>query len=192
MATVAIVYHSGYGHTARQAEHVKAGAASVSGTEVLFHPVADFEGDGAEAAWADLDRADAIIFGAPTYMGSYSGAMKSFIDATSKAWMQQKWADKLAAGFTNSGSQHGDKLNTLMSFALLAAQHGMVWVNLNLMAGNNSTKGSVDDLNRIGSFLGAMSQAPVDAGAEAMIDSDLKTAEHLGRRVAEVAQRWTR
>lgn len=192
MFKVAIVYHSGYGHTARQAEAVRTGAASVEGVEVAFHPVEAFSGETADAAWADLDEAQAIIFGAPTYMGSVSGAMKTFIDATAKAWSTQAWANKLAAGFTNSGAQSGDKLHTLMSFVLLAGQHGMIWVNPNLMPGNNSSTGSVNDLNRLGGFIGAMSQANVDEGAETMLQSDLDTAAHLGKRVAELAVRMTK
>ena len=43
-----------------------------------------------------------------------------------------KWRDKVAAGFTNSGAQNGDKLNSLISMALFAAQHGMIWVGLDL------------------------------------------------------------
>ena len=33
---VAIVFHSGFGHTARQAEAVRRGAESVSGASVLY------------------------------------------------------------------------------------------------------------------------------------------------------------
>lgn len=190
MAKVAIVYHSGYGHTARQAEHVKRGAESVAGTEVFFHPVEDFTEDYPGGAWADLNAADAIIFGAPTYMGSVSAPMKAFMDASSKAWFTTAWADKLGAAFTNSGSQSGDKLNSLITLAVFGAQHGMIWVNLNMLPGNNNSKGSVDDLNRLGGFLGAMAQSNVDQGADGMRESDLKTAEHLGRRVAEVATRF--
>ncbi|MEM7074855.1 MAG: flavodoxin family protein [Pseudomonadota bacterium] len=189
MAKVAIVYHSGYGHTEHQAKAVSRGAATVEGTQVDLLSVADFDGDAADAHWAKLDAADAIIFGAPTYMGSVSGDMKKFMDATAGAWSAQKWANKLAAGFTNSGAHSGDKLSTLISFVLLAGQHGMIWVNLNLMPGNNASTGSLDDLNRVGGFIGAMSQSNVDQGVEGMQDSDLRTAEHLGRRVAETASR---
>jgi len=53
------------------------------------------------------------------------------------------------------------------------------------MPGNNNSKGSVEDLNRLGSFLGAMAQSNADQGPDAgPIASDLKTAEHLGKRVA--------
>ncbi len=36
MTKVAIVYHSGNGHTQRQAKYIRNGAASVAGTEVVF------------------------------------------------------------------------------------------------------------------------------------------------------------
>lgn len=55
------------------------------------------------------------------------------------------------------------------------------------MPGNNSSKGSPEDLNRMGSFTGLMTQSNVDQGADAIPASDLKTAEHLGRRVAQFA-----
>ncbi|MEC5186191.1 multimeric flavodoxin WrbA [Cryobacterium sp. MP_3.1] len=69
--------------------------------------------------------ADAIIFGTPTYMGSASGAFHAFAEAPSKPWMQRTWQDKLAAGFTISGSMSGFKLHTLQYLSLLAALHGM-------------------------------------------------------------------
>ncbi|WP_371323401.1 flavodoxin family protein [Dechloromonas sp. ZY10] len=178
---VAIVFHSGYGHTQRQAEAVAAGVAEVAGVEVRLYPV-DALG---ESEWAQLDAADSLIFGAPTYMGSASAKFKTFMEASSGRWYQRAWQDKLAAGFTCSASQNGDKLNTLVEMFLFAQQHGMLWLGLGLLPGNNSSKGSLDDLNRLGSFAGAMAQANADQGAEAMRESDLKTAAALGRRVAE-------
>lgn len=52
------------------------------------------------------------------------------------------WRDKVAAGFTNSGSKSGDKVNTLISLAIFAAQHHMHWVSLGLGPGWNSSAGS--------------------------------------------------
>lgn len=46
--------------------------------------------------------------------------------------MPQLWRNKIAAGFTNSGAMHGDKLHSLVTMALFAAQHGMIWVGLDL------------------------------------------------------------
>lgn len=187
MKQIAIVYHSGYGHTARQAEAVRAGAADGAAAATLYAVDAL-----TDAHWTELAAADAIVFGAPTYMGSLSAPFKAFMDASSKVWFTQVWKNKLAAGFTNSASQSGDKLNSLVQLTVFAAQHGMVWVGLGLMPGNNSSKGSVSDLNRLGSYLGAMAQSNSDQGADAMQDSDLATARELGRRVAAAARAWDR
>jgi multimeric flavodoxin WrbA len=185
-----VVYHSGYGHTAKQAEAVLQGMKNVDDIAADLVPVDDLA-DEKSSAWETLDGADAIVFGCPTYMGSVSAGLKTFMEATSGRWMEGKWADKLAAGFTNSGSQNGDKQNTLIDIASFAAQHGMVWINLNLMPGNNNSGGSVDDLNRLGSFLGAMAQSNVDEGPDkAPTKADLETAKRLGERVANCARRW--
>jgi NAD(P)H dehydrogenase (quinone) len=185
MLCIVIVYHSGYGHTAAQAEAVRKGAASVPGATVELIKVED-----AEKNWELFDKADAIIFGAPTYMGSASAPFKAFMDGTSHRWFEQKWKDKIAAGFTNSGSRSGDKLATLTELFIFAMQHGMIWAGLGLLPGNNSSKGSENDLNRLGSFAGAMAQSNVDQGPEgAPPESDRRTAEHLGKRVAEIAGR---
>lgn len=184
--TIAIVYHSGYGHTKKQAEAVKRGAEEVSGIAVALYSV-DKLGD---ADWVALDAADAIIFGAPTYMGSASAPFKEFMDQSSKVWMEQRWKDKLSAGFTNSASQSGDKLSTLMQLVIFAMQHCMIWVGVGILPGNNSSTGSVNDLNRLGSFTGAMAQSNADQGPDqGPIQSDLDTAAHLGRRVAEMVGR---
>jgi len=184
--TVAVVYHSGFGHTQKQAEAVAAGATA-GGARALLVPVAE-----AEARIAELNAADAIIFGSPTYMGSVSAPFKAFMDYTGQIWYGRGWANKVGAGFTNSASQSGDKFNTLVQLATFGAQHGMIWVGLDLLPGNNHSKGSVNDLNRLGSFLGAMAQSNNDQGPEAgPIASDLETAKHLGRRVATVTAQLT-
>jgi NAD(P)H dehydrogenase (quinone) len=187
MVHIAIVYHSGFGHTAKQAEAVARGVEAAPGAVARLIRAED-----AERHWDDLNKADALVFGAPTYMGGVSAPFKAFMDASSKAWATQSWKDKLAAGFTNSASQSGDKLNTLLQLAVFAAQHGMIWVGLGLLPGNNSSTGSVEDLNRLGSFLGAMAQSNADQGPElGPPAADLKTAEALGERVARTALRWS-
>lgn len=185
MKKIAIVFHSGYGHTLRQAEAVAEGARTLADTQATLYPVDQLT----DEQWAELDAADALIFGSPTYMGSMSAKFKEFMETSSKRWYVRAWQDKLAAGFTCSASQNGDKLNTLFDLNVFAMQHGMIWVGLGLLPGNNSSKGSVDDLNRLGSFTGAMAQANGDQGAEAMLESDLKTAAHLGERVAKTLGR---
>ena len=180
MSKVAVVYHSGYGHTAAIAQAVARGAA-VNGVDAKLISVTDID-----RHWDELREADAIIFGTPTNMGGVSAPFKAFMDASSKVWLTQDWKDKVAAGFTHSASQGGDKFNTLTQLFTFAMQHGMIWTGLGLLPGNNSSKGSVNDLNRLGSSTGALTQSNADQGADAIIGSELKTAEHLGRRVALV------
>lgn len=187
MASVAIVYHSGYGHTKAIAEAVQKGAAGVAGTDVHLISVAD-----ADAHWGTLEKADAIIFGAPTYMGSASAPMKAFMDASSKVWFKMGWKDKIGAAFTVSASQSGDKLSTLQQLVTFGMQHGMVWVGTAMMPGNNNSKGSNADLNRLGSTTGLMSQANADQGVEGIAASDFATAEQFGARVANTAARWVK
>lgn len=187
---VAIVYHTGYGHTGRQAQAVAEGVQQVGAACALLLTVEE-----APSRWADLHSAHAIIFGAPTYMGAASAAFKEFQDVTSHAVMAKGylWKDKMAAGFTNSGARAGDKLSTLLQMVLFAAQHGMHWVSLDLPPANNSTAGSEADLNRLGFWLGAAAQSNTDEGPDkAPPEADLATARHLGRRVAMVTTRFVR
>lgn len=181
--TVAIVFASGYGHTKAIAESVAKGAESVPGTTVQSFHLPEID-------WDALSAADAIIFGSPTYMGNVSAEFAKFKDETSKVWFNKGWADKIAAGFSVSGSYFGDKATTLGSLQTLAMQHHMVWVGLNLHGGYNSSKGSLEDLNRIGSYSGLMVQANVDQGNEGIAPSDFRTAEHFGARVATATHRW--
>lgn len=181
---IAIVYHSGYGHTARQAAAVKEGVEQVAGAAALL-----LTAEQAPSQWDALAAADAIIFGAPTYVGGPTAAFKTFQEASSHAVMTRGlgWKDKIAAGFTNSGSRSGDKLATLIQLALFAAQHGMHWVSLALPPANHSSTGSEDELNRLGFWLGAAAQSNTDQGPDLVPpEADLATARHLGRRVAEV------
>lgn len=186
MKKIAIVYDSGFGHTTKQAQAVAAGVRQVPGTEATLYPVSD-----TSLPWEQLEASDAIIFGSPTYNGSPSARFKQFCeDSTRPAWIGMKWRNKVAAGFTNSGAQNGDKLHSLVSMALFAAQHGMLWVGLDLKPGNDNSQGSVHDLNRLGSWLGAMAQSNGDQGPDTTpIQSDLDTAAYLGQRVAETAHR---
>ncbi|MBP9692616.1 MAG: flavodoxin family protein [Alphaproteobacteria bacterium] len=183
---VAVVYHSGYGHTKKLAESVFEGVQESNYATGILISV-----DEVDSFWEELDNATAIIFGAPTYMGSVSSGFWAFAEKTSKRWMELKWKDKIAAAFINSGSQNGDKLQSLHAMFNLSQQHGMIWVGLAMLPGNCNSKGSVEDLNRLGSFGGAFSQSNVDEGPDtAPPQSDRLTAKHLGQRVAEISARW--
>ena len=184
---VSIVYHSGYGHTCALARSVQSGVASIEGAAPHLVDVTQMT----DRCWEILDASDAIIFGSPTYMGAVSGPFKTFMDRTSGIWFQRGWQDKLAAGFTVSSSQAGDKFATLSQLATLAAQHGMLWISLGLAPGNNASTASIDDINRIGGSLGVMAQANADQGGDvAPPEADRETARLLGQRVAGLAVRF--
>jgi len=182
MAKIAVVFHSGYGHTLRMAQAVAEGA----GAELV---AIDADGNVTDAGWATLGAADAIIMGSPTYMGSVSWQFKKFADASSKPWFSQAWKDKIFAGFTNSATMNGDKHSTLHYLFTLAMQQGGIWVGTALMP-SNTKAAQRNDINFVGSFSGAMAQSPSDSSPAEMLQGDLDTAKLLGKRVAEVTAKF--
>lgn len=179
MPTIAIVYHSGYGHTQRMAQAVADG----SGGQLL---AIDADGNLPAGGWEELKSADAIVFGSPTYMGSVSWQFKKFADATSKVWFTMGWKDKVFGGFTNSASFNGDKQVTLQYLQTLASQHGGIWVSLGMPPANKKAA-TRNDINNLGSSVGAMVQSPSDASVQEIPQGDLDTAKLYGKRVAEIA-----
>ncbi len=179
MTKTVVIYHSGYGHTKVVAEHVAAGARA---DLIAISP----EGDISEDDWAALDAADAIVFGAPTYMGSASWQFKKFSDATSKRWFTRDWADKVFGGFTNSASPSGDKQVSLIQMQTLASQHGGIWVSLGL-APSNAKASTSADLNNLGGSVGLLVRSPSDASVDEVHSGDLASARYYGQRVASIA-----
>ena len=176
MASVIVVYHSGYGHTTKQAEAVAQGAKA----DLI---AIDENGDITDADWVKLDTAKAIIMGSPTYMGCVSWQFKKFADASSKKWFTQEWKNKIFAGFTNSATMNGDKFSTIQYFMTLAMQHSGVWIGTGLMPAN-SKAAKHGDVNYGGGFGGALMTTPSDASADEVNKGDLETARLLGERVA--------
>lgn len=185
MKTVTVLYFSGMGHTTKMAEAVAKGAGSLSDINVNLIGIEGKDIENGryrnETVMEMIDGSDAVIFGSPTYMGGPAAQFKAFADASGKRWMKGTWKDKLAAGFTVSGSPSGDKLSTLHYFFSLSMQHMMVWVGLAESAYNDT------GINRLGSYSGAMAQAGQEPPDEAPSEPDKLTGESLGRRVAEWA-----
>ena len=186
MAKIAIVYFSGYGHTAKLAEAVQAGAASASGASVRTFRI-DANGDLPEGAIEELAGFDAIVYGSPTYMGGVAWQFKKFADATSKSWYVQAFKDKIAAGFTNSASVNGDKAATISWLMTFAMQHSQIWIGTGLLPSNKKEHGP-QDVNWTAGMSGLLAVSPSDASAEeAPRSGDLETARLFGKRVAEYA-----
>ena len=195
MTCVSVVYHSGGGHTGVIAEAIAQGARSVEDVEVHLlritgEQIVNGRWNDAEIM-AKLNASDAIIFGAPTYMGSASAIFKAFLEKAFDPWLVQAWKDKFASGFTVSASQSGDKLSTLIELSIFAAQMGMIWVPVGDAPGNNWSGGSANDINRLGSWLGLMGQANGDQGPDlSPPKADRVSAERHGRRVTLIVRHW--
>lgn len=170
------------------AESLAEGVTAVGGTPQLLRITGEQIINGRwkdEAMLATLAKADGIAFGTPTYMGGVAGQFKCFIDAASATWFQQGWKDKIAGGFTHSGSPSGDKQGTLLYLAINASQHGMIWV------GPTEMPNPETGVNRLGSFMGVMGNSTLDmSGAPAQVEpGDLESAKVYGQRLAVVAQK---
>ena len=191
MADIIIVFHSGYGHTQKQADAVLKGANGVPGSSALCIAI-DQEGNLPESAWDTLAAAKGIVFGAPTYMGGASWQFKKFADASSKAWMEGTWQNKIAAGFTNSASINGDKHSTIAYMMTLAMQHGMIWAGTGLKPANLLAS-QRNDVNWLGAFSGLMAQSPADGSPDqGPLPGDLETAGLFGKRIAELVSRCSK
>lgn len=186
--TIAVVYHSNYGHTQKVAQSIAFGSNKHLPTLAIDIDMLAMTDDNPQAAtyWTILDKAAVIVFGSAVYMGSVTADFKAFMDSTSKRWFDRVWAGKFAAGFANSGGLSGDKLAVLQQINLFAMQHGMCWIGLPLMPTGHSEQ----DLNRLSCFLGLMTQsadAPVD---KTPCVGDIQTAIWFGEHLAQFAKKY--
>jgi NAD(P)H dehydrogenase (quinone) len=194
MTKVAIIYYSSTGTGHAIAQSVAAGARA-AGAEVRVRRVpetapekaidgnpkwrafVDSVKDEPRAALADLEWADAIVFGTPTRFGNVSSQLKSFIDSTGGLWFQGKLANKVYAGFTSAMNPHGGQEATLLSLYTTMYHYGGFIVTPGytdpsvFAAGGNPYGVSVTT--------GQEGRGPTEA--------DRAHAEYLGRRVAETA-----
>jgi len=197
IAEVAVVFHSPGGTTAALAKSILHGVNSVDGVdsrliEIVGEDIIDGRYENA-LVFEQLTQADAIIFGAPTFMGSVSAQFKAFADASSEHWSNNAWVNKLAAGFTIGGQYSGDQLSTIQYLQILAGQHGMLWAGLDYR-GNQQLE---YPYNRLGAHNGLIAKAvkgeakAVKGEAKAVKSKvhadDLITAAELGKRIAHLA-----
>ncbi len=183
MAKIAIVYFSKCGATKALAECVASGIRTVPNANPQLLEVSPkdiHEGRYQnETIFEELRNSDAILFGAPTYMGGPAAQFKAFMDTSSDAYVEREWRNKLATGFTCGGSFNGEQEQTLFSFFVLACQHGMIWAGL-----DESEHVSSNGLNRLGSNIG-LTASNKDT-EELVHPNDAKTAMYLGQRIAKL------
>jgi NAD(P)H dehydrogenase (quinone) len=175
MTRVAIIYFSSGGTIGRLAEAVCAGAA---GTGALVRtcelPASDAEP--LDAALAALDWADGVVVGTPACFGNVAAPVKRLIDGTWQLWQQERLSNKVVAGFTAAGSEHGGHESTLLAL-FQSVYH---WGSLIVPAGyvDPAVRGAG------GNPYGVSARAHRDGSVDAVA---IDAARYLGRRVAVCA-----
>lgn len=175
---ICIAYFSGFGHTTQVAHALSQDMGHVTLIDVAKISSSD---------WQALDAAPAIVFGAPTYMGSTAAKFGLFLEDAAERWMEQAWKDKIAAGFTVATHPSGDKLAALQRINVFAAQMGMIWVGQTAIGAPVFPERA--GLNTDGSWLGLMAR---DSGQDdgKVLPQDLETARIFGRRIRDATTRW--
>ncbi|UGV27673.1 flavodoxin family protein [Rhodopseudomonas boonkerdii] len=174
MTKIAIVYFSGYGHTAKLADSVQRGIASVAGVEAVMCRI-DANGELDEDALKVFASADGIVFGSPTHAGGPAWQFKKFSDAFATHRADRKKVRTVSAGFTTSTSAKGDGLATLTYLFLLSQQHAYIWIGT---VGESAFGG--------GWAAGGVGVSAICLPDEAFNATDLDAAASLGKRVANI------
>lgn len=143
---LAVIYYSQTGTTYQQALAIEEGAKE-AGAEVRLRKVKELAPEQAiqsnqgwgdhiqatqhvpEASNADLEWADAIIFGTPTRYGLPSAQLKQFIDGTGGLWAKGLLVDKVGSSFCSTATKHGGQESTLLAVNNAFYHWGMIIVS---------------------------------------------------------------
>lgn len=117
MTKILVVYDSRSGSTEKMAIAVAEGAKQTGKAETMIKKVDD-------ASVKDLQEADGIIIGSPTYYGQMSAKLKALIDESVK--IHGKLQGKIGAAFTSSGGTATGAETTLLSILQAMLVHGMI------------------------------------------------------------------
>jgi NAD(P)H dehydrogenase (quinone) len=115
---VLVAYYSRTGNTEKMAQAVAEGARRVPGTVVVLKRVE-------KVTKEDLEAADAIALGSPTYFANIAGAMKVVIDNWNWKW-KVDFTDKVGGAFATAGGQVGGKEHVTTSLLLFMIHNRMV------------------------------------------------------------------
>ena len=167
---VLVAYYSLTGNTERMAQAVAAGVQRVPGVVAIVKKVED-------ATKEDLESADGIVLGSPTYFGDMAGKMKVVIDDWN--WkLGVDFTDKVGGAFSTGGGPAGGKEHTVVSLLLFMINNRMV-VAGPLYEGRTPNKGWAE-------FGGTAATGPSDPGIS---DVEFDTAQRVGERVARLAKK---
>jgi NAD(P)H dehydrogenase (quinone) len=195
---LAVIYYSATGTTYQQALAVEEGAKA-AGAEVRLRKVKELAPEQAiqsnqgwskhhletqhvpEASNADLEWADAFIFGTPTRYGLPSAQLKQFIDGTGGLWAKGVLANKVGSAFTSTATRHGGQESTILAINNAFYHWGMIIVGLGYVEPSQFEAGNPYGASHVSSN----GTVPPDEVA--------KTAARLqGKRVVEITARLLR
>ena len=159
MGKIVIVYDSETGNTEKMARAVAEGASQSGIHDVVVKRVDD-------ASLEDLQSADGIMLGSPTYYGYMSNKIKAFIDGS--VVIHEQLEGKVGAAFTSSGGTACGAETTLLSLLHMLLIHGMI----------------VQGRSHIAHY-GAAAVGEPDA-------KELASCHDLGERTAHLVSRMTR
>lgn len=158
MVKILIIYDSRTGNTEKMAIAVAEGAEQVNGVKTVVKKVD-------KATLQDLQEADGIIIGTPTYYGQMTGKLKTFIDESVK--IHGKLKGKVGAAFTSSGGTASGAETTMLSILQTMLIHGMI------------VQGRHDNKHYGAASVGSPNKESV------------KSCRELGKRVACLAEKLT-
>jgi len=167
---VLVVYHSRRGNTEKMALAVADGAQRVPGVAVTVKRVQ-------EATKEDLQAADGLALGSPTYFAGIAGEMKVVIDDWNWKW-KVDFTDKVGGAFATGGGQTGGKEQTVVSLLLFMLNNRMV------VAGPLYQDETGEDI--WGEMGSSAMTGPLDPGVG---DAEIDAARRLGDRVARLAKK---
>lgn len=169
---VLVAYYSRTGNTEQMARAVAEGARRVPNTAVTVKQVG-------EVSKEDLQAADAIVLGCPTFFANIPGEMKTVIDDWN--WkIKVDLTDKIGGAFATAGGQTGGQEHVVVSLLMFMLHNRMV------VAGplyQNETTGSIWAESGATAVTG-----PLDPGIS---EGERDGARRLGERVARVAVRMS-
>lgn len=170
---ILVAYYSRTGNTEQMARGVVEGIKRVPEALAVVKRVS-------EVSKEDLEGADGIILGCPTYFANIPGEVKTAMDDWN--WkLKVDFTDKVGGAFATAGGAAGGQEHVIVSLLLFMLNNRMV------------VAGPLYRNDKTGSIWGELGAAaitgPLDPGVS---EGELDGARRLGERVAGLASRMKR
>ncbi len=167
---VLIAYYTLRGTTEKMAHGVAEGVKRVPGAVPVVKKVDKITKE-------DLEAADAIALGCPTYFANIPGKMKVAIDDWNWKW-KVDFTDKVGGAFSTAGGQTGGKEHVVVSLLLFMIHNRMVVAGPLYQDAEGDDKWAESGASAV--------TGPLDPGIS---EEDLDGARRLGERIAKLAKK---